>query len=123
MVIKVVTIHCTLLLLYSDQSAVYVSIVYALFKKDSCVIFQSFGDDAQLCSYNLNYAKPETLSIENRRYSTKMKIQYYTYLRRNTRRKLNCKNKNAGVQIRTTAPEILFLQLYDNDIYMEHDVT
>ena len=121
--IGVVSIHCMLKPLYDQQNTVYISVNYAMLQKDSCVIFQSFGDDAQLCSYSLNYIKPRKFNIENRRYSTRMKIQYHTYLRRQSRSKRNCNNRNAGVLVRTMVPENSLLQLYDNDTYMEQDVT
>ena len=123
LVIGDVSIHCILQPLYDHLNIGFVGINYALRKEDSCVTFQSFGDYAQICSYNLNYVKLKTYNFQNLRYSTRMKIKYHTYLRPKTRRIRNCTNKDAGLLVRTTAPENSFLQLYDNDSYMEHYVT
>ena len=127
LVIGVAMIQCILQPVYTSNqlvNEVYVNVIYALFKKDTCVTFQSFGDDAQICSYTLNYLQPGMFNYHNRRYSTRMKIQYYTYLRHNATDNLHCmQDKNAGVLIKTTAPEISRLQFYNRDNYMECSMT
>ena len=122
-VIGVVRIHCLMdALVFRQSSAPYVRVNYALFKEDTCVTFQSFGDDAETCSYTLNYVQPRSFSFENRRYSTQMKIQYYTYLRQAIENPYCKQDNNVGVLIVTIAPQNSDLQFYDLDTYMEYSV-
>ena len=122
-VIGVVRIHCLMdALVFRQSSAPYVRVNYALLKEDSCVTFQSFGDDAETCSYTLNYVQQGLFNLENRRYSTRMKIQYYTYLRQAIEKPYWKQDNKVGVLIVMIAPQNSDLQFYDLDTYMEYSV-
>ena len=124
-----IDIICRSTKLYNyEESYTLIHVMYAMRRQNSCVTFQSIGNDMKFCEYTLNYVHTQGYTTRSDQYySTAMKINYFTYVKSHSfeqrRDTLRCKeDENFGVLVKTTEPEISFTRFYDNESSIEDSI-